>query len=234
MALADIDEGSSEFTPRQSVQEQQIKISDHDDARFYVRAEPLWLLLTEAVVDLQVRVGQHFSVGPILSYMHNGSGIYYKGHVADRFVYEDTTQRTGYGVKGAWYLRGVNRNSLYVSLSFQHIDAKVKATEDDFWLFADGEDFNLKNEQSSQFSENVSILGVGYQWATNSRLRMNVGGGISVYDSPDSIKIVADNGRQYNYSFEDVSNTNLHIASKLRLPITLFLFGELYSDRLDI
>ncbi len=159
-----------------------------DDYMFHLRVEPHWLLFTEAAVDLQFRLGKHFSAGPTLAYMAEGAGIFTGGKVTNHLYYDDKTQRLTAGLRAAYYFSGVDERSLYVALFASHSKSKVTSTPKSIAA-------SILNDpvRTGEFTETRTAVALGYQWIVQ-RFTFNVGAGIGLYKHPDTIRLAAANG----------------------------------------
>lgn len=160
-----------------------------------LRLEPHFLILTEAVLDAQFRVGDHFSLGPTVSYMIRGNGVFVGWKVSDRLFYSDKTERLGLGLRAAWYLSGVDVHSFYVAPFAKVLWNKVESSYDGSRLFLT----SAEPERSGKFRETDVGVTFGYQWVLRS-LTFNAGAGIARYWFPDSLRLADSNGgNAYDY-----------------------------------
>ena len=155
-----------------------------DPRTLNLRIEPHFLIFTEAGVDLQFRLNEHFSAGPVFSYMFYGNGLFASGRVADRIIYDDRTQRLGLGARGAWYYSGVDVHSFYAALMFRHLVNQVSSS---------GYFLTVEPSRSGKFTETEVATALGWQWVLH-RLTFNAGLGVARYFHPDSVTLADSSG----------------------------------------
>lgn len=155
-----------------------------DPRALNLRIEPHFLIFTEAGVDLQFRLSDHFSAGPVFSYMFYGNGFFASGRIADRIIYDDRTKRLGLGARGAWYYSGVDVHSFYAALMFRHLINQVSSS---------GYFLTVEPNRSGKFSETEVGTALGWQWVLR-RLTFNAGLGAARYFHPDSVTLADSSG----------------------------------------
>lgn len=177
---------------------------------FLFRVEPTWLILKELNLDFQFRISDNFTLGPTLSYMAGGSGVYYGTSISNRFFYNDTTNRTGVGLRGVYYLNGFQRHSPYVGVFGKYLMNQVSGKSGSS-LF--GSEVTAKGS----FNETVTGVTGGYQWVWG-RFVMNVGGGVAYFNHPDSFTMnYSDNTASSKY---DISGSKISYAIDAGAGIT--------------
>lgn len=172
-----------------------LPVSAQEPKAVNLRIEPHFLILTEAVVDAQFRVSDHFSLGPTFSYMFRGNGVFVGWKVSDRLFFDDKTKRLGLGLRAAWYLSGVDVHSFYVSPFVKVLWNEVESTYDGSRLFL----LTPEPDRSGKFREVDAGVTFGYQWVL-SRLTFNAGAGVGRYWYPENLRLAdANGGNAYDY-----------------------------------
>jgi hypothetical protein len=167
-----------------------------DDKAFHLRIEPHWLLNTEVALELQYRLGKHFSLGPTGAYMFESNSIHSSGHVSDRLLYKDKTKRYSLGLRGVFYFSGVDEHSVYLAVFGKVSPNKITSTSDSSFTATEP-------ERTGKFTETTWGATVGFQWVLPV-VTFNVGGGLAVYHHPESVRLsAAGGGNVYDYRLVD-------------------------------
>lgn len=157
--------------------------------RFLIRiSEPHWAIFSEINIEALIRVSDHIAVGPTFGYMAGNDSIHKAGNAYDYYAFEDRNYRLQYGVKGSYHFNHVNESGAYISAFARKADTRVEREVDSDFTGLIG-----SRNGSSQFTEYIYGATAGYQWQIK-RMRVHVGGGYQLYDSPETITVNYSDG----------------------------------------
>ena len=190
--------------------------SSWSNKKFNARVSPIALLIGAGLVDFDIRVSDHWTVGPEALYWHNTlsstgdfTSIAFNAWEA--------------GVRANWFLDGVFKDGIYVGPSLKYLNFQLTATDTANGLPASG-------------SANALLAGclVGYGWFWDS-FNMMLGGGLETTLGDAQIKATDSSGNSTNESLP-ISAFTLEFSSASpsdgRSPFSVDPHGPKYLCKL--
>lgn len=177
---------------------------------FEVSIDPVLAIIREFSTSFQFRISDKMSIGPVLRAISEGEDLRYSGHVADRTFYDDTTNSLALGVMSNTYFSGFSNSGMYLSASllYRQTELKFEETRIGFSVFDNEKDEYAK----AKFEETQLDVFLGYQWViAKSRLRLSIAGGLSAYDTPDSITVEYKDNEKWSYDTTDAERVTAMI-----------------------
>lgn len=169
---------NSVFAADQEIGESAAAIEEKAEKNFLFRLEPTSLILGELALDLQFKLSDKITVGPTFGYMKNGEGIFYGTKISNHIFRDDRTDRQSFGLRTAYYFKGMNQSSAFISAFGRQAKNKVTISSNIF----------SSNVEKGEFDESIGGITGGYQWVFGI-LNISAGGGIAYYSHPESFTL---------------------------------------------
>jgi hypothetical protein len=182
-----------------------------DSNLMQVRIEPVYLLLKELRADFQFKLGEQFTLGPTVGYMSQGDGVYFGNMVANRFYYDDRTDRLSLGARADYYFNSFQEHSPYLSAFYRWSHSEVTSNGNSYNSYSN-------TKEKGNFDESAAGITGGYQWVWSNLFTLNVGGGASYFVLPDDVQLVDNDGQSYRHSLR--SGQGLSYAIDVGLGLT--------------
>ncbi len=147
-----------------------------DADTFNVRFDPLGVIIGALGVDLDVNIGDGFSVGPELEYLH------FKMDSSDQYNSKLDVKLTSIGVRLNWFVNGTFNSGFYIGPSLKYVSDALNTSDTNGSASGQGSDFVC-----------AGIVGYGWFWQTFN-LMLGAGGRLALGN--DQITIRDAKGRE--------------------------------------